>query len=62
MKMMPESMGPGATPKMMVDMMLRGWREKHGDMPEAAPMPMAAEPPPPLPSATAGAEATGGEP
>ena len=55
MTMMPESMEPGATPKMMVDVMLKGWQKKHGNMPEVAPMPMAAEPsaPPALSAAAA---------
>lgn len=44
MKMMPESMEPGATPQMMVDMMLKGWREKHGSMPDAPLMSMDREP------------------
>jgi hypothetical protein len=51
MKMMPESMQPGATPQMMIDMMLKGWREKHGGMPDIAAMPMDTEPAaPPLAS------------
>ncbi len=58
MKMMPESMEPGATPRMMIDAMLRGWREKHGDMPEVEPMPMNAEPVlPPLPKGSSGSSA-----
>ncbi len=44
MKMMPESMKPGKTPRMMVEAMLKGWRQKHGDMAEAAPYPMQDEP------------------
>jgi len=44
MKMMPEAMEPGATPQMMIDAMLQGWREKHGNMPDAEPVPMDAEP------------------
>ena len=49
MKMMPEAMEPGKTPKMMVDAMLAGWRQKHGSMPDIAPMDMSREPhlPPP---------------
>ncbi len=44
MKMMPESTAPGETPQMMVDAMLKGWREKHGGMPDVEPMPMDREP------------------
>jgi len=33
MKVMPESIEPGAAPVQMIDMMLRGWQQKHGDMP-----------------------------
>lgn len=44
MKMMPESMEPGKTPQMMVDMMLKGWEEKYGNMPDVEPMPMQVEP------------------
>ncbi len=49
MKMMPEAMAPGATPQMMVDKMLAGWRQKHGSMPDVAPLDMSREPqlPPP---------------
>jgi len=54
MKMMPGMDGPGVTPQEMIDTMLRGWKEKHGSMPEAGPMPMEAEPalPPLLPCPT----------
>lgn len=44
MKMDPETMKPGRSSKMMVDMMLKGWREKHGNMPDIEPMPMNTEP------------------
>jgi hypothetical protein len=44
MQMMPESMEPGATPTRMIEAMLQGWREKYGDMPDVAPMPMDTEP------------------
>ena len=47
MKMMPESMNPGATPQMMVEMMMQGWQMKHGNMPDIAPMNMSNEPPSP---------------
>lgn len=56
MKMMPDAMEPGATPAMMVDLMLQGWRKNHGGMRQIAPMPMAAEPSlPPRPRSVAGA-------
>jgi hypothetical protein len=44
MKMDMESMKPGNASKMMVDTMLKGWREKHGDMADVEPMPMDNEP------------------
>jgi hypothetical protein len=44
MKMMPEAMEPGATPQAMVDAMLAGWRQKHGAMPDVAPLDMSREP------------------
>jgi len=44
MKMMPGAMEPGQTPQMMVDTMLAGWREKHGSMPDIAPIDMSREP------------------
>jgi len=47
MKMMPESMQPGKTPQKMIDAMLDGWNKKYGTMPDAEPLPMAQEPPPP---------------
>lgn len=47
MKMMPESMNPGATPNMMVDEMMRGYQMKYGNMPDIAPLDMSNEPPPP---------------
>lgn len=50
MRVMPEAMEPGGTPRMMVDAMLRGWQEKYGGMPDIPPYPMDAEPTaPPLP-------------
>ena len=44
MKMDPESMKPGKTPKKMVDVMMKGWREKHGGMPDVAPISMSIDP------------------
>ncbi len=44
---MPESMQPGKTPQKMIDAMLDGWNKKYGTMPDAEPLPMAQEPPPP---------------
>ena len=44
MKMMPGGMEPGQTPEMMRDAMLKGWQDKHGNMPDVAPMPMNVEP------------------
>jgi len=50
MKMMPEAMAPGATPKKMIDAMLAGWEKKWGGLPDVEPMPMTAEPTmPPFP-------------
>lgn len=40
MKMMPEAMQSGTTPHKMVEVMLKGWRDKHANMPDAAPYPM----------------------
>jgi hypothetical protein len=40
MKMDMESMKPGKASKMMVDAMLKGWREKYGNMPDIEPIPM----------------------
>lgn len=49
MKMMPEAMEPGQTPTMMVDMMLKGWQEKYGNLPDIEPISMDSDPtPPPL--------------
>ncbi len=50
MKVMPESVEPGKTPKMMVDTMLKGWQEKHGSMPDIEPVAMDRDPsaPPPV--------------
>ncbi len=48
MHMMPESMEPGATPQQMVDLMLSGWRDKYGSLPDVAPMPMDRDPVPPV--------------
>lgn len=51
MQMKPESMEPGASPTQMIEAMLRGWQEKHGNMPDIPPMPMDQEPSaPPLPA------------
>jgi hypothetical protein len=44
MKMMPEAMEPGKTPTMMTEMMLKGWQEKYGNMPDIAPLSMNVEP------------------
>ena len=44
MKMMPGSMEPGQTPQMMVDVMLKGWQDKYGSMPDVPPYPMDNEP------------------
>lgn len=49
MKMMPESMEAGKTPQQMIDAMLKGWQEKHGNMPDIEPISMAQEPPAPRP-------------
>jgi hypothetical protein len=46
MKMMPGMMEPGATPQMMVEMMMQGWQMKHAQMPDIAPMDMRQEPSP----------------
>lgn len=55
MKMMPGSMEPGRTPQMMVDVMLKGWQEKYGGMPDIEGYDMSREPvsAPPLPAMTA---------
>jgi hypothetical protein len=44
MKMMPESMQPGATPTKMINAMLEGWRNKYGNLPDVEPISMASEP------------------
>lgn len=44
MKMDMEGMKPGKVSQQMVDAMLRGWREKHGNMPDIEPFPMDQEP------------------
>ncbi len=44
MKMNMESMRPGKASPMMVDAMLKGWREKHGNKPDIETMPMETEP------------------
>jgi hypothetical protein len=44
MHMMPGSMEPGQSAPMMVEMMLNGWRKKHGNMPDAPGWPMEEEP------------------
>jgi len=44
MKMMPDAMEPGKTPKMMVETMLKGWNEKHGNMPDIEALDMSREP------------------
>ena len=51
MKMMPENRVAGKTPQAMVDMMLKGYEEKHGNMPDIEGYAMNEEPNlPPLPS------------
>lgn len=47
MKMDPEAMKPGVTPKKMVDAMLAGWREKAEGISPVEPLPMATAPSPP---------------
>jgi hypothetical protein len=44
MQMDHEMMEPGVTPQMMIDAMLQGWRDKHGDTPDIELWPMDAEP------------------
>lgn len=44
MKMMPEAMEAGKTPTMMVEAMLKGWRDKYGMMPDIEPYSMQTEP------------------
>ena len=44
MQMMPGGMEPGQTPEMMREAMLKGWQQKHGNMPDVAPLPMSVEP------------------
>lgn len=44
MQMSPEAMQPGVSPRMMTEMMLQGWQEKYGNLPDIAPMPMESEP------------------
>lgn len=44
MKMDPETMQPGKSSQKMVDMMLKGWREKYGGLPDIEPWPMNQEP------------------
>jgi hypothetical protein len=44
MKMDMEGMKPGKVSHHMVEMMLKGWREKYGNMPDIEPMPMNNEP------------------
>jgi hypothetical protein len=44
MEMMPEAMEPGATPQKMIDVMMDGWREKHGGMEDVSPLDMSREP------------------
>ena len=40
MKMDMNGMKPGHTPQKMVDAMLKGWREKYGNIPDIEPLPM----------------------
>ncbi|RIK99326.1 MAG: hypothetical protein DCC71_20425 [Proteobacteria bacterium] len=44
MRMAPESMQPGATPRRMIDAMLAGWQRRHGDTREVEPFPMDEDP------------------
>jgi hypothetical protein len=44
MRMMPESMQPGATPTKMVEAMLQGWQAKYGTLPDVEPISMETEP------------------
>lgn len=57
MKMNPESMKPGVAPQKMIDAMLQGWREKHGDMQPVEPLPMDTDPSLPPEPATASEQA-----
>lgn len=44
MKMMPGAMDAGKTPDMMRETMLKGWQEKHGNMPDVESYPMQKDP------------------
>ncbi len=44
MTMMPGAMDAGKTPEMMREMMLKGWQEKHGNMPDVEPYSMQKDP------------------
>jgi hypothetical protein len=44
MKMMPESMEPGATPSKMIEAMLKGWENKYGNLPDVQAISMENEP------------------
>lgn len=44
MKMMPGAMDAGKTPEMMRETMLKGWQEKHGNMPDVESYPMQKDP------------------
>lgn len=44
MKMAPGAAEPGQTPRQMVEVMLAGWQEKHGRMPDVPEMDMSREP------------------
>lgn len=44
MKMDPETMQPGKASRKMVDMMLKGWREKYGDLPDVEGIDMSEDP------------------
>jgi hypothetical protein len=60
MQMMPEAAAPGVTSGKMVNMMLQGWQQKYGNMPDIPATSMAYEPSaPPLPI---GAEEMGRQP
>lgn len=38
MQMDPASIEPGATPHRMIEVMMKGWQQKHGDLPNIAPL------------------------
>ncbi|RJP16203.1 MAG: hypothetical protein C4520_18685 [Candidatus Abyssobacteria bacterium SURF_5] len=48
MQMSHEAMEPGVADAKMVEMMLEGWREKYGNLPDVAPISMDVDPMPPV--------------